>query len=150
MRILSFLASLLVIPLALLLFIQWPLREWVQVYSRQANDMGQILFALYVAVAVTATSVARSHLAAGAASHAPQAKCSLWRTWALLACLGPWAMFMLWSGFPSLRESVFGLERFAETLTPGFFVVKLALALMLVLVLWDAIRGVVLMFNQKP
>jgi hypothetical protein len=44
MRILSFLASLLVIPLALLLFIQWPLREWVQAYSRQANDMGQILF----------------------------------------------------------------------------------------------------------
>ncbi|MEY4911183.1 MAG: hypothetical protein RL761_846 [Pseudomonadota bacterium] len=59
-------------------------------------------------------------------------------------------MFMLWASFPTLRESVLGLERFAETLTPGFFVVKLALALLLVLVLWDAIRGIVLRFNQKP
>ncbi len=145
MRIFSFLASLLVIPLALLLFVQWPLREWVQAYSRQANDLGQILFAVYVAVAITAASVGRSHLAAGASgasSHSRPAKRSLWRAWALLVCLGPWAVFMLWATLPMLRESVLGLERFAETLTPGFFVVKLALAFMLLLVLLDAVHDV--------
>ena len=31
-------ASLLVLPLALLLCAQWPLRDWLQAYSLQAND----------------------------------------------------------------------------------------------------------------
>ena len=38
----------LVLPVSLLLFLQWPLREWVQAYSREANDLAQVLFALYV------------------------------------------------------------------------------------------------------
>jgi hypothetical protein len=46
-------ASFLVIPLALLLFAQWPLRDWLQTYSRQANDIAQIVFAVYGAVAIT-------------------------------------------------------------------------------------------------
>lgn len=44
MRRLFFLASLLAVPLALLLFAQWPLREVVQAYWRQANDWAQNLF----------------------------------------------------------------------------------------------------------
>jgi len=31
-------AGVLVLPLALLLFAQWPLRDLVQAHSRQAND----------------------------------------------------------------------------------------------------------------
>ncbi len=34
LSILLTLASLLVLPLALLLFAQWPLRDWLQAYSR--------------------------------------------------------------------------------------------------------------------
>lgn len=41
-------ASVLVLPVSLLLFLQWPLREWVQAYSREANDLAQALFAIYV------------------------------------------------------------------------------------------------------
>jgi hypothetical protein len=29
------------IPLVLLLFMQWPLREWLHAYSREANDIAQ-------------------------------------------------------------------------------------------------------------
>jgi hypothetical protein len=46
----------LVIPVVLLLFLQWPLRDLVRAYSRQANDVGQWTFALVVAVAVTAAT----------------------------------------------------------------------------------------------
>ena len=46
----------LVVPLSLLLFLQWPLRELVHGYSREANDLGQWLFALYVASSVTAAT----------------------------------------------------------------------------------------------
>jgi TRAP-type C4-dicarboxylate transport system permease small subunit len=137
MRLILFIASLLILPLAALLFGQWPLREVVQAGSRFANDMAQILFAVYAAVAVTAASRAGTHLAAGRPALA-QAR-PRWRAVALLVCLGPWSLFMLWAAYPMVRDATVGLERFSETLSPGYFVIKLALALMLTLVLADAI-----------
>ena len=46
-------AAFLVLPVSLLLFLQWPLRDLVHLYSREANDLAQVLFALYVSVAIT-------------------------------------------------------------------------------------------------
>src|SRR5689334_12500560 len=43
----------LVLPISLLLFLQWPLRELVHAGSREANDLAQWLFALYVSLAMT-------------------------------------------------------------------------------------------------
>ena len=57
-------AQWLVLPLILLLFLQWPLRDAVRCCSRPANDLGQIIFALLVAVSVTAATRAGTHLAA--------------------------------------------------------------------------------------
>ena len=134
-------ASTLVLPLAWLLFAQWPLREWVQAGSAQANDLGQILFALYVAVAITAASRAGTHLAALGPARNPAARAPAWRSALLLACVGPWALFLLWVSAPSIASSLGGLEKFGETLTPGYFVIKLALALLLLLVLLDAVAA---------
>ena len=63
-------AAALVLPLALLLFAQWPLRDLVQAHSREANDLAQIIFALYMAVAVT-WAVDRMRTACTCASSAP-------------------------------------------------------------------------------
>lgn len=144
MHYLMLVTSVLVVPLALLLFVQWPLREWVQAWSRQANDAAQIVFAVYVAVAITAASRANTHLAAvnptdHKVRHARHA--AVWRTGLVLACVGPWALFMLWAAAPNIASSVMGLERFGETLTPGYFVIKLALGLLLVLVFIDAVTA---------
>lgn len=130
--------GLLVLPLAALLLAQWPLRELVQAYSRQANDAAQVLFALYVAVAVTAASRSHSHLAS-LQPHPSGAPRPRGHAWALLACVTPWALFMLWAGWPLVAASVASLERFGETLTPGYFVIKLAMALMLLLVLAEGL-----------
>jgi TRAP-type mannitol/chloroaromatic compound transport system permease small subunit len=130
--------GLLVLPLAALLLAQWPLRELVQAYSRQANDAAQILFALYVAVAVTAASRSHAHLAS-LQPHPSGAPRPRWHAWALLACVAPWALFMLWAGWPLVAASVASFERFGETLTPGYFVIKLAMALMLLLVLAEGL-----------
>ena len=127
--------ALLALPLAFLLAAQWPLRELVQAYSRQANDLAQIVFALYVAVAVTAASVAGTHLSA--AHGAPSA--GRWRKWALLVCVAPWSLFMLWSYTGPALEATRLLERFSDTLNPGFFAIKLALLLLVVLVLAEAL-----------
>ena len=86
----------LVIPVVLLLFLQWPLRDLVRAYSRQANDVGQWTFALVVAVAVTAATRARAHLAADAFAlrYAPAARRRIEQAAALLVLI-PWALFLL-------------------------------------------------------
>ena len=131
-------AATLALPLALLLFAQWPLRDLVQAYSREANDLAQIIFALYMAVAVTWASREGAHIAAGHAdSH--DAEEAPWRRWAVLACVAPWSLFVLWTSAPAVWQSVRQLEHFGESFNPGYFVIKLALWLMLVLVLWHAV-----------
>ena len=136
MKVLVFCASLLVLPLAALLFVQWPLREWIQAWSREANDAAQVLFALYVAVAVTAATWSGSHLAA---FRTATQKSSAWRPWALLLCLGPWALFVLWSAAPQVWQSIAQLEHFPDTSNPGYFAIKLAGCLLPAIALVDAL-----------
>ena len=57
-------AKWLALSLVTLLFLQWPLRDLFRGYSREANDLGQVVFALFVAVSVTAATRAGTHLAA--------------------------------------------------------------------------------------
>lgn len=132
-------AGALVAPLTLLLFLQWPLRELLQAWSRQANDLAQILFAVYVAVAITAASRANTHLAAHNSSVKPTRRQRILRSALILICVGPWSAFLLWAAAAPIARSVAGLERFSETLVPGYFVIKLALALLLILVLIESL-----------
>ena len=118
----------LVVPISALLFLQWPLREVLQAYSREANDLGQILFALYAAASVAAASRAGMHLTAAgiAGRYRPRTR----RFIAIAGNLGailPWLAFLVWTGRSMLISSVFALERFQETANPGYFVIKFAL-----------------------
>jgi TRAP-type mannitol/chloroaromatic compound transport system permease small subunit len=134
---------LLVVPLSLLLFLQWPLRELVHAYSREANDLAQWLFALYVSLAITYATRARSHLAADALArrYSPTARSRLYRL-ASAAILLPWSTFMLYAVAPIAWQSVAQLERFAETYNPGYFILKIAVVMLALLVLLQAIVDV--------
>src|SRR4051812_29120688 len=105
LRFLLAAAGALVLPLSVLLFAQWPLRDLVQGGSRQANDMAQVIFAIYMAVAVTAASIEGMHLAA---RHAPdeQDRPVRWRAGAVFACTAPWAAFVIWSSAPTAWQSI--------------------------------------------
>ena len=131
----------LALPLSLLLFLQWPLREWIQAYSREANDLAQILFALYVAVAITDATRHGSHLATDAFAHRLPPR---WRTrlerGAALVVLIPWAAFVLYAGLAPAWNSTLQLERFQETLNPGYFMIRIAVLVLAVLVLAQAAR----------
>jgi TRAP-type mannitol/chloroaromatic compound transport system permease small subunit len=130
----------LLLPIVALLFLQWPLRDLVRNYSREANDLGQWLFALYVAMAFTAATRARTHLSADTA-----ARLYSERTRARLAFLGalvglvPWALFVLVGGASLVLSSLQVLEKFADTSNPGYFIIKLAVWLLAGLVLVQAI-----------
>ncbi len=121
----------LAIPIGLMLFLQWPLRDYVQASSREANDLGQWLFALYVAAAVTAATRAGTHLAVDtvAKRYRPRTR-RLLRHICNLVALGPWALLILVMGTPPIVASISHLERFPDTGNPGYFIVKAALWLM--------------------
>jgi TRAP-type mannitol/chloroaromatic compound transport system permease small subunit len=129
----------LVLPVSLLLFLQWPLRELLQAYSREANDLAQMLFALYVSLAITYASRRRMHLAADALAHrySEKTRTRLARAGALFI-LVPWSAFMLYASWPIVAQSVLQMEEFPETFNPGYFIIKLALFALAVLVLLQA------------
>ena len=130
----------LVLPVSLLLFLQWPLRDWLQVYSREANDLAQVLFALYVSVAITAATRRHAHLAADAFARRfqPALRSRLARLSALLVLI-PWSSFVIWAAWPSVAQSVRQLEGFPETFNPGYFLIRIALLLLVILVLLQGI-----------
>jgi len=138
--------GILVLPLALLLFLQWPLRDVVQQYSREANDLAQCLFALYVSIAISYATRRHAHLATDifAQRYADRTREALARIGAL-AVLVPWSLLILYTAWPMTAQSVRQLEAFPETFNPGYFVLKIALLLAALLVLLqallDAFRG---------
>jgi TRAP-type mannitol/chloroaromatic compound transport system permease small subunit len=126
----------LVLPVSLLLFLQWPLRDLLHAYSTAANDLAQWLFALYVGLAVTAATRAGTHLAAGslAQRYSPQTRDLIAKAAALL-CVLPWSGFVLIAGAPDAWRSLRMLEAFPETYNPGYFLVKASTMLLAVLLL---------------
>jgi TRAP-type mannitol/chloroaromatic compound transport system permease small subunit len=135
----------LVLPVSLLLFLQWPLRDLIQIYSREANDMAQWLFALYVSVAITYATRRRSHLAADALAQHYQTpvRARLARLASLLVLL-PWSLFILYAAWPALSQSVLQLEGFPETFNPGYFLIKVGVWLLALLVLLQALVDILL------
>ena len=121
-------AKWLALPIVALLFLQWPLRSLFGVYSREANDLGQWLFALYVAASVTAATRANTHLAADmvARHYSPAAREWLERAGVLLGLI-PWSIAVLVTSFGIVVNSAALLERFPDTFNPFYFMMKIAL-----------------------
>ena len=134
----------LVLPVALILFLQWPLRDLVRGWSREANDLGQWIFALYVSLAMTFATREHTHLAVDAIAHGYSARLRDFITrWGTFLCVAPWALFMIWTVWSTVQRSVLLLERFSDTYNPGYFLVKVAALLLAVLALVQALLDLV-------
>lgn len=133
----------LVIPLSLLLFLQWPLRDLVGKYSREANDIAQILFAFYVSLAVTHATRHGGHLAADSVArrYGPALRARLMRIASLLVLL-PWSLFIIYASASSVLDSAAQLEHFPDTFNPGYFLIKLCIWLLAALVCAQALLDV--------
>lgn len=144
------LACWLALPVILLLFLQWPLRDLIHGYSREANDLGQIFFALFVAVSVTAATRAGTHLAADTLAHrySARARHRLRKIGALIG-LVPWSLVILHTGGPSVWNSLRGVEDFPDTNNPGYFLIKFALWLMVGMVLLQSIADLLRPYPEE-
>lgn len=134
----------LVMPLALLvvllLFLQWPLRDGWGAGSSQANDLAQVLFALYVAVALRHADRRGAHLVSRPdLAHAGRGPVRAMRLLGAPLAVLPWAVFVCINAAPTVWRSVRGLESFPETANPGYFAIKLALLLLAVLLALQAL-----------
>lgn len=136
--------TVLVLPLSLLLFLQWPLRDLVQAYSREANDLAQCLFALYVSLAIVYATRRKSHLAVDALAHRYPARTRAWLLRAGTLCaLLPWSVFIMYAGWYLVSQSIIGLEKFPDTFNPGYFLIKGSAWLLALLV---CLQGIVDVF----
>ena len=133
-------AKWLALPLIVLLFLQWPLRDLFRGFSREANDLGQVAFALFVAVSVTAATRAGTHLAADllAQRYSARTRRRLKQMGAAAGLL-PWALFVLIASRTTVLSSLRDLESFQDSGNPGYFLVKLALWLMAALILGQSL-----------
>jgi TRAP-type mannitol/chloroaromatic compound transport system permease small subunit len=133
-------AKWLALPLITLLFLQWPLRDLFRSYSREANDLGQVVFALFVALSVTAATRAGTHLAADllARRYSARTRRRLSQVGAAVGLL-PWALFVLIASKSAVVSSVRDLESFQDSGNPGYFLVKVALWVMAAAILGQSL-----------
>jgi TRAP-type mannitol/chloroaromatic compound transport system permease small subunit len=136
-------AKWLALPIVVLLFLQWPLRSILGLYSREANDLGQWLFAVYVAAGICAATRAKAHLAADtvARNYSQATRDWLERAGALFGLI-PWSIIVLVTSWSLARHSTLLLERFPDTGNPGYFIIKLALLLLALLLLIQGLLDV--------
>lgn len=131
------------LAIGVLLCLQWPLRDAVGAGSTQANDLAQWLFAVFVAAAIRHAQVRGAHLVARpdltpVPGHSPR-----WRLLGEPLCILPWASFVIGSAVPGTWRSLASWERFPETDNPGYFIIKLALELMALLMALQAASDIV-------
>ena len=140
-------AIALLVPIVVLLLIQWPLRAWVETFSNYVFNFTQVLFGLYAAFAITAASRSNAHLAFvsyGNKKHAK--KDSTWRTWARLVCVAPWALLILYISIPQTWQSIMLLEKFREGgFAHGYFMLRLSVVVLAYMVLVNALADVYFM-----
>jgi TRAP-type mannitol/chloroaromatic compound transport system permease small subunit len=136
-------AKWLALPLVTLLFLQWPLRDLFRAFSREANDLGQVAFALFVAVSITAASRAGTHLAADllAQKYSARTRRRLHQIGAGVGLL-PWALFVLIAGKSAVVPSVQQLEAFQDTGNPGYFLIKVTLWVMAAAILGQSLLDI--------
>ena len=111
---------------------------------RDANDLGQIIFALFVAVSITAATRAGTHLAADAVAqrYSPRLRVHIRQIGALVG-LAPWALFILFASKSAVISSLQVREGFPDTGNPGYFIIKLALWIMAIIILAQSVLEIV-------
>jgi TRAP-type mannitol/chloroaromatic compound transport system permease small subunit len=135
-------ASWLCLPLVLLLFLQLPLRDIVHAGNNTDNDFGQIIFANFFMVGIPFAMRHDAHVRVDILHQHFGAR---WRAIIELAGTAlftlPWLALLGWYALPIVLNSLAEREKFAETYTPGYFILKLGLFFFVVLVACQAIAN---------
>jgi len=137
-------ASWLCLPLIVLLFLQLPLREIVHGGNNAANDVGQIIFANFMMVGIPYAMRWDAHVRVDIVHrHFGRRFRAFVELAGTVLLTMPWLVLVGWYARPVVVNSLAETERFAETFTPGYFILKLGLLSFVVLVALQAIANVI-------
>jgi TRAP-type mannitol/chloroaromatic compound transport system permease small subunit len=137
-------ASWLCLPVILLLFLQLPLRDIVHGGNNTDNDFGQIVFANFFMVGIAFAMRWDAHVRVDILHQHFSG-----RTRAVIELAGtvlftlPWLALLGWYALPIVLNSLRQTEKFAETYTPGYFILKLGLFFFVVLVGFQAVANII-------
>jgi TRAP-type mannitol/chloroaromatic compound transport system permease small subunit len=126
-----------------LLFVQIPLRDLFHGGHIIANDIGQIVHATLFMIGIPFAMRHDAHVRVDIFFRRLPA-----RTRAAIDLVGtvlfllPWLVLLGWYSVPIVLNSVRQLEEFPETYTPGYFVLKLQLAVFVCLVALQALATI--------
>jgi TRAP-type mannitol/chloroaromatic compound transport system permease small subunit len=134
----------LCLPVVLLLFLQLPLRDIVHGGNNTDNDFGQIIFANFFMIGIAFAMRYDAHVRVDIFHRYFSAR---WRAIVELAGTAmftlPWLALLGWYALPIVLNSLRQTEKFPETYTPGYFILKLGLFFFVVLVGLQAIANII-------
>ncbi|HXP73014.1 MAG TPA: TRAP transporter small permease subunit [Stellaceae bacterium] len=128
-------ASWLILGVVALLFLQIPMREFVRYGHREVNDFGQIVHATVFMIGVAYAMRWDAHVRVDIFRQrmGPRTRAAIELT-GILLFLVPWLIIVTRSSIPIVLHSWAQLEQFADTYTPGYFLLKTQLLSFSVLV----------------
>jgi TRAP-type mannitol/chloroaromatic compound transport system permease small subunit len=136
-------AAWLCLPLIVLLFLQLPLREIVHAGNNTDNDFGQVIFAAFFMLGIPFAMRHDAHVRVDIfyqrLTTRQRAAIDLIGTMLFLL---PWLALVGWYSLPIVLNSLFEMEKFAETYTRGYFILKLQLFFLVALVGLQAIANI--------
>ena|SRR5215469_12027737 len=137
-------ASWLCLPVIVLLFLQLPLRDIAHGGNNTDNDFGQIIFANFFMLGIPFAMRHDAHVRVDIFHQHFSAR---WRAIIELAGTAlftlPWLGLLAWYALPIVLNSLRQTEKFAETYTPGYFILKLGLFFFVVLVGLQAVANII-------
>jgi TRAP-type mannitol/chloroaromatic compound transport system permease small subunit len=137
-------AAWLCLPLIALLFLQLPLREIVHGGNNTDNDFGQVVFAAFFMLGIPFAMRHDAHVRVDIfyARLTTRQRAAIDLVGTVLLLL-PWLVLVGWYSLPIVLNSLFEMEKFAETYTRGYFILKLQLFLLVALVGLQAIANII-------
>lgn len=139
--------TLPIVLLVVFLWVQWPMRVFASGNPRLINDMGQIAFAYFWVMAFAIACLSQSHLQISN-NAAPTKKGR--RAWTGFVLSLPWAIFLVYTAWPLLINSWHENEKFPDSYSPGFYLIKLALILLPVGWILSNILSINKAYRVKP
>ena len=137
-------AAWLCVPLIVLLFLQLPLRNIVHAGNNTDNDFGQVIFAAFFMLGIPFAMSRDAHVRVDIFYQrlTPPQRAAVDLVGTVVFLL-PWLAFVGWYSLPIVMNSLFEMEKFAETYTPGYFILKLQLFFFVALVGLQAIANII-------
>lgn len=135
-------ASWLILGVVATLFLQIPMREFVRYGHREVNDFGQVIHATVFMIGVAYAMRWNAHVRVDIFRQrmGPRTRAAI-ELAGILLFLTPWLVIVTRSAIPIVLHSWAELEQFADTYTPGYFLLKTQLLSFCLLVSLQAIAN---------